>query len=172
MANAVATTSSSQVKSNHRYELHVLRRAYIAFLEKIDKAVFAERELEFATSGQPGGIFDPSLSGYLRNAEAAWDAVNDSLSAIIIAASSVPEGYPLASIVFAWREILTSENQEDFLHGIGQAHHQITKTILTNGMSVVMKDAHQVLRATAGRLDELSKLNIFGNAQSPVCLSH
>lgn len=78
--------------------------------------------------------------------------------------ASVPADYSLISIVTAWREILTSATRDDFHRHIGVARDLIAKSCITANISVLGKDAHQLLRTTGGRLNALGNLNIYCNA--------
>ncbi|WP_141693200.1 hypothetical protein [Thioclava sp. SK-1] len=130
-------------------------------MQRIDDAVSAERELEFASVGQPGGVLDPSMSGYLRASEIAWDDVTDSMSATIAAVGGVDDDYPLVSMAFAIRDILASENGSEYHSRIGQARKRIATICVRPEMSIIMKDGLQVLRATADRLDAMDGLHRY-----------
>ena len=160
MANAAHITRSTREKSFH-YELHVLRRAYVQLLQRIDDAVVAQRDLEFASHGQPRGVMDPSVSAFLRACEAAWDDVTDSMSATMAAVTCVDDTYPLVGMAYAIREILAAECGAEFHNRIADARRQIATICVRPEMSIVMKDCFQVLRATADRLTALDSLHIY-----------
>lgn len=82
MATPISTACGAQATSDAVHAQHKFRNLYVGALDRIDTAVQLERHLAFASDAQPGGIFDPACAGYLHDAEAAWDDVNDALSAV------------------------------------------------------------------------------------------
>lgn len=161
MANAFATTRIARKKSTPDFPLHIFRRCYMHLLTCLDAAIAAERELEFAANDQIGGMFDDSISGYLRDAENKWDHVTDSLSALTASANSVPDIYDLRTLAFAMKSVLASETGADFAAELKAARHLIASTCVSPNASVVTKDFYQLLRATAGRLDDLESIGLY-----------
>lgn len=160
MANALATTRAC-TKSIPDFPLHIFRRCYMHLLTSLDAATAAERELEFAADGQIGGMFDDSISGYLRDAENKWDHVTDSLAALTAAAESVPDIYELRTLAFALKNVMASETGAEFATELKAARHLIAGTCVNPNASIVSKDFYQLLRATAGRLDDLESIDLY-----------
>ncbi len=165
MANAVAITRAARTKSVPDYTAHILRQRFVSLLEHIDRAVEAERQLTWATDGQPGGMCDPSVSVYLRDAENAWDKVTDRLSAATAAAAGESD-CALRRMVFCLRAVLSSETADEFNRELAAARRLIAETCVLPNASVAERDFYQVLQAVASRLDALDSIDLYRSGTS------